>query len=77
MKSLKRLSLFTLLTALMVFMAACGGDKTSNKSGEEKDQTKKTEELSGSLVISGSSAMQPLIAAAAEEFMNEHSKVDI
>ncbi|MEH7076649.1 phosphate ABC transporter substrate-binding protein [Neobacillus drentensis] len=82
MKRLKNLSLLTLLAALMVFMAACGGTSTSTdkKEGTAKKETPKTEEvkeLSGTLSISGSSAMQPLVAAAAEEFMAENPKVDI
>jgi len=81
MKSMKKLSLLTLFAALMVFMAACGGNTSSGKSdGANKKETAKTEEkkeLSGQLVISGSSAMQPLVAAAAEEFMNQNPKVDI
>ncbi len=61
--------------ALMVFSAACGG-------GAKKDETKDTadkggKEISGSLVVSGSSAMQPLVAAAAEEFMANNPKVDV
>lgn len=78
MKSLKKLSLVTILFALMVFMAACGSGATNGS--DKKDNTSSKSEdkqLSGSLVISGSSAMQPLVAAAAEEFMNEHPKVDI
>lgn len=78
---MKKLSLLTLFAALMVFMAACGGNTSSGKSdGANKKETAKTEEkkeLSGQLVISGSSAMQPLVAAAAEEFMNQNPKVDI
>jgi len=81
MKSLKKLSLLTLLAALMVFAAACGGGASTDKTeGKDKSTTPKTEEkkeLSGSLSVSGSSAMQPLIAAAAEEFMNENPNVDI
>ncbi|MFK9093301.1 phosphate ABC transporter substrate-binding protein [Bacillus salipaludis] len=81
MKSLKKLSLLTLLAALMVFVAACGGGASTDKTeGSDKSTTPKTEEkkeLSGSLSVSGSSAMQPLIAAAAEEFMNENPNVDI
>ena len=41
-----------------------------------KNDSKQKQELSGSLVISGSSAIQPLVAAAAEEFMNENPKVE-
>lgn len=80
MKSLKKFSLLTLLTALIIFSAACGGKGTNgSKEGTDKkdNAAQKTEELSGSLVISGSSAMQPLVAAAAEEFMAENPKVDI
>ncbi|MEH6905669.1 phosphate ABC transporter substrate-binding protein [Neobacillus drentensis] len=81
MKRLKNLSLLTLLAALMVFMAACGGatstDKTEGTAKKETPKTEETKELSGSLTISGSSAMQPLVAAAAEEFMATNPKVDI
>ncbi|MEH7505791.1 phosphate ABC transporter substrate-binding protein [Neobacillus drentensis] len=81
MKSLKKLSLLTLLAALMVIMAACGGatssEKTEGTAKKETAKTEETKELSGSLSISGSSAMQPLVAAAAEEFMNKNPKVDI
>jgi phosphate binding protein len=81
MKSLKKLSLLTLLAALMVVMAACGGatstDKTEGTAKKETAKAEETKELSGSLTISGSSAMQPLVAAAAEEFMSANPKVDI
>jgi phosphate transport system substrate-binding protein len=79
MKSLKKLSLLTLLAALMVFIAACGGGTSTDttKKDTAKKEAPKTEELSGSLVVSGSSAMQPLVAAAAEEFMNANPKVDV
>ncbi|WP_066259042.1 phosphate ABC transporter substrate-binding protein [Neobacillus drentensis] len=81
MKRVKNLSLLTLLAALMVFMAACGGttstDKTEGTAKKETPKTEETKELSGSLTISGSSAMQPLVAAAAEEFMATNPKVDI
>ncbi|MCH6268845.1 MULTISPECIES: phosphate ABC transporter substrate-binding protein [Neobacillus] len=81
MKSLKKLSLLTLFAALMVIMAACGGsastDKKEENTSKEKPKTEEVKELSGSLVISGSSAMQPLVAAAAEEFMAKNPKVDI
>jgi len=80
MKRLKNLSLLTLLAAVMVFMAACGGGTSTDKTEATSKDTPKTEEkkeLSGSLSISGSSAMQPLVAAAAEEFMAQNPKVDI
>ncbi|MBL4953336.1 phosphate ABC transporter substrate-binding protein [Neobacillus sp. YIM B02564] len=79
MKRLKHLSLFVLLSALMVVMAACGSGnaKTEGNASKEAPKTEEKKELSGSLVISGSSAMQPLVAAAAEEFMAENPNVDI
>jgi phosphate transport system substrate-binding protein len=77
MKSLKKMSLFIIVAALMVFAAACGGgtSKDTNQNAAKNDTTKKG--LSGSLVISGSTALQPLAAAAAEEFMNKNPKVSI
>ncbi|MBV7504393.1 phosphate ABC transporter substrate-binding protein [Bacillus sp. sid0103] len=81
MKSLKKLSLLTLFAALMVFMAACGGatstDKTEGTTKKATANTEEKKELSGSLTISGSSAMQPLVAAAAEEFMAKNPNVDV
>ncbi|NHC42518.1 phosphate ABC transporter substrate-binding protein PstS family protein [Bacillus sp. MM2020_1] len=81
MKQMKKLSLLTLFAALMVFMAACGGgastDKSEGNTSKEAPKTEEKKELSGTLSISGSSAMQPLVAAAAEEFMAQNPNVDI
>jgi phosphate transport system substrate-binding protein len=74
MKSLKKWSLLITITLLMIFTAACGGGGKDKNEGAGGDGGK---ELSGSLVVSGSSAMQPLVAAAAEEFMAENPNVDI
>ncbi|MDP4164413.1 MAG: phosphate ABC transporter substrate-binding protein [Bacillota bacterium] len=72
MKNFKKLGLLMMLAALMVFAAACGG--ASNK---KDNNTSAPNGVSGSLIVSGSSAMQPLVAAAAEEFMNTNKKADI
>ncbi|WP_066312142.1 phosphate ABC transporter substrate-binding protein [Bacillus sp. FJAT-29814] len=72
MKNFKKFGLAILTAILMIFAAACGSNST-----DKENETGNNGELSGSLVISGSSAMQPLIAAAAEEFMAENPKVDI
>ncbi|MDN3018539.1 phosphate ABC transporter substrate-binding protein [Paenibacillus sp. BSR1-1] len=79
MKNMKKFGLGMTLSALMVITAACGGGASKdNSAGTDKTpKTAETKELSGSLVVSGSSAMQPLVAAAAEEFMAENPKVDI
>jgi phosphate transport system substrate-binding protein len=76
MKSFKKIGLALTLVALMVFVAACGGASTDKNEGTA-NKDGKTTELSGTLTVSGSSAMQPLVAAAAEEFMATNPKVDI
>jgi phosphate transport system substrate-binding protein len=77
MKSLKKISLLLLIAAIMAFAAACGGGASKDKNEDAATKEGAKKELTGSLVVSGSSAMQPLVAAAAEEFMNENPKVDI
>ncbi|MGG1400537.1 phosphate ABC transporter substrate-binding protein PstS family protein [Bacillus salipaludis] len=77
MKSFKKISLATILAALMVVMAACGSTTSKETKESAKNDQSNTKELSGSLVISGSTALQPLASAAAEEFMNKNSKVSI
>ncbi|AYC29581.1 phosphate ABC transporter substrate-binding protein [Paenisporosarcina cavernae] len=72
MKARKWLS-FLGLSLLLVILAACGSDDN----GSEANGNSEGNEASGSLLVSGSSAMQPLVAAAAEEFMAENSDADI
>lgn len=76
MKSFKKLGLPMVIAALMVVMAACGGGTTTDKNTAKNDTANK-KELSGSLVLSGSTALQPLASAAAEQFMNKNPKVSI
>lgn len=66
------LSLFLILSLVL---AACGGNSASNSSSKQSDGSKK--DLSGKIVIGGSTALQPLAAAAAKDFMNEHPNVQI
>ena len=68
MKSFKKFGYVLMIFALMVIAAGCGGGNDNADNGDEN---------SGSLVVSGSSAMQPLIAAAAEEFMAENPNADV
>jgi phosphate transport system substrate-binding protein len=80
MKNLKKLGLPMVIAALMFVMAACGGTSTSKTNDSKKEDTPKTEqkaEVSGSLVLSGSTALQPLAAAAGEQFMSENPKASI
>jgi phosphate transport system substrate-binding protein len=77
MKSLKKISLVTLLAAVMAFMAACGGGTSTDKKAGTDKAANTNKEVSGSVVISGSTALQPLVAAAAEAFQNKNAKVSI
>ncbi|NRD80244.1 phosphate ABC transporter substrate-binding protein [Bacillus sp. BRMEA1] len=78
MKSLKKFGLPAIMASLMIVMAACGSTTTSTKqANQDATKTTETKELSGQLVISGSTALQPLVSAAAEEFMNKNPKVSI
>lgn len=66
------------MSVLVVFAAACGSSSTNgSSSGEGKQSDKAEDKASGSLTISGSSAMQPLVLAAAEKFMDENPDADI
>lgn len=71
MKWMNKTGLFITIAAVMMFAVGCGGGDGDNAGGGNGD------EVSGSLVVSGSSAMQPLVAAAAEEFMAENPGADI
>ncbi|MEQ2526193.1 PstS family phosphate ABC transporter substrate-binding protein [Robertmurraya yapensis] len=71
MKSLKKLGLFFILAALMVFAAACGSN--SEEPEETTDggngSTEETAELEGSVVIDGSGTVYPFMAKMAENYM--------
>lgn len=68
-------SVFVVFTLGM--LAACDSGNEGGKEGEKEQDNQTTTENSGSIIVSGSSAMQPLVAAAAEEFMAQNSDVDI
>ncbi|WGG44238.1 phosphate ABC transporter substrate-binding protein [Rossellomorea sp. DA94] len=75
MKNFKKYGLLLIIATLVAFAAACGnGSSTDENAGDDKEGSKTA---SGSIVVSGSSAMQPLVAAAAEEFMAENPDADI
>ena len=75
MKNFKKYGLLLIIATLVAFAAACGnGSSTDENAGDDKEGS---ETASGSIVVSGSSAMQPLVAAAAEEFMAENPDADI
>lgn len=76
MKSLKRLSMFTMLASVMVFGSACSGGE---KSAETTNGSKEAEsQLEGSVVIDGSGTVYPFMAKMAENYMsNEQENVSV
>lgn len=68
MKSLKTMSLFLMLTALIMTVAACGGGNDENGKGEE---------LEGSVVIDGSGTVYPFMSRMAENYMGEQENVSV
>ncbi|WP_439443566.1 phosphate ABC transporter substrate-binding protein [Listeria aquatica] len=67
----KVLGIATILSALMLVLAACGSGSSSNGSGGDSDET------SGSLTAVGSTALQPLVEAAGKQFQSENPKAQI
>lgn len=67
MKSLKKFSLLTILAALMLFIAACGGG--GDTAGDGAEGNEEATELEGSVVIDGSGTVYPFMAKMAENYM--------
>lgn len=63
----------------MVFATACGNSGNSGGSGdtEKHSNAGSAGNPSGKIIVGGSSALQPLAAAAAKKFMQEHQGVQI
>lgn len=78
--SFKRNALFASLLVLTVGVAACGGtatDTTTEATTEEGAETAATSDLSGSILIDGSSTVYPIAEAMAEEFMVANPGVQV
>lgn len=67
-----RVRLTGIAVALALALAACGGDDDDS---EVKAAGK--EDLSGSIVISGSSTVEPISSSVAELFQEDHQDVDV
>ncbi|WP_082233824.1 phosphate ABC transporter substrate-binding protein [Halobacillus massiliensis] len=74
---MKNFKIFALLFAFILaagVLAACGSSEDSS-SGEGSGEGEA--EQSGSIVVGGSSAMQPLVGAAAEQYMSDNPDAQI
>lgn len=70
-----------ILSASAILLSACSGGRDSSRSSDTTDSTTETTEaaveLSGSILMDGSSTVAPLTEAAAELFMNENPGVQV
>jgi phosphate transport system substrate-binding protein len=73
--SKKRQAAFAALIVPALFLASCGSD--SEDGGDGASSAEADTEVSGSIVVSGSSTVEPITALAAEDFMGQNSNVDI
>ncbi|UVI28490.1 phosphate ABC transporter substrate-binding protein PstS family protein [Paenibacillus spongiae] len=84
---MKKMLLVVVALMLTIGLAACGSkdNGTNNKGTNEGAQTNNSqgsgntggEELSGSILAVGSTALQPLVDQASKKFMEEHKNVNI
>ncbi len=78
----KSLLLIGVLAIIMIFTTACGSSNNSSSnnsgSGSKSDSgSSSNQDLSGQVIVGGSTALQPLAAAAAQEFMKKNPNVQI
>lgn len=65
------------VTVVGGLFVGCGNNATNDNAGSQTGETTQLEDISGSITAAGSSALQPLAAAAAEMFMDENPKAQI
>ncbi|MED3747445.1 PstS family phosphate ABC transporter substrate-binding protein [Geobacillus stearothermophilus] len=75
MSKWKRLMLSSLLGGTMMIAAACGGGNGAQEN--EADSGSATKELSGEVIMDGSSTVYPIAEAAVEEYMMEQPNVKV
>lgn len=80
----KQWIVFVVLAALMAFATACGnangntdGNSGNAQSKGEDGTDSSKDKLSGKIVVGGSTALQPLAAAAAKQFTQENPNAQI
>lgn len=74
----RKLMVFMILAALMALTAACGNSQgAGSKSNGKNSSNSASGKMSGKIVVAGSTALQPLVSAAAKAFMQKHPGVQI
>ncbi|WP_294371103.1 phosphate ABC transporter substrate-binding protein [uncultured Clostridium sp.] len=77
-KSLKLLASALLVTVMGVGMLGCGSSSDAgNAAGNSTEGTKQEQKLEGSITISGSSALLPLMEQSIEKFNEKYPDVEI
>ncbi len=81
---MKKLLILSLTLLLVLSLAACGNNNNNNSSsnastngGASESPSESASELSGSILATGSTAIQKLVEQAAQKFMDQHSGVSI
>ncbi|WP_188495713.1 phosphate ABC transporter substrate-binding protein [Pullulanibacillus pueri] len=85
MKRMKKWLAFTAMAILLIFSAACGNsnEKTSSSSNSGSENTKaaksasSSEDVSGQIIVGGSTALQPLAEAANEGFKQKYPDAQV
>ncbi len=76
-KWMKRSGVLLVLALILALSTACGSSKSNNSSsgsntGKTQSGSSSSSQASGKLTVGGSTALQPLATAAAEQFQNDN-----